>query len=102
MLLLADANKHTGWGEFTQGLRAGDLRMREVVWERHEGCEVPATWHRRKDPINGVWAMEDITPEAMTLLGSDRGVGDHRVIVLDVPDQEICGHLVPRIQPLEA
>ena len=102
LILLADANEHTGRGELTQGLRAGELRMREVVWEWHEGCEVPATWHRGSDPIDGVWAMEDITPVAVMLLGSDKGVGDHRAIVLDVPDREICGYSVPRIQPLEA
>ena len=84
-----------------QGLRGEELGMREVIWEWHTGSEVPATWHRGSDPINGVWAMEDITPVAVMLLGSDKGVGDHRVIVLDVLDWEICGYLVPRIQPLE-
>ena len=66
------------------------------------GCEVPATCHRGSDPIDRVWAMEDITPVVVMLLESDKGVGDHRAIVLDVPDWEICGYLVPRIQPLEA
>ena len=59
-------------------------------------------WHRGRDSINEVWAMEDITPAAVMLLGVDKGVGDHWVIVLDVPDQDICSHEVARIQPLEA
>ena len=46
--------------------------------------------------------MEDITPVVVMLLGLDKGVGDHRAIVLDIPDREICSCLVPRIQPLEA
>ena len=66
------------------------------------GKEVPATWHRGSDLIDGIWAMEDITLSAVMLLGLDKGVGDHRAIVLDVPDREICGYSVPRIQPLEA
>ena len=85
-----------------QGLSRGDLSMREVVWEWHAGCEVLATWHRGSNPIDGVWATEDITPVAVTFLGLDKGVEDHRVIVLDVPDWEICSYLVPRIQSPEA
>ena len=86
LILMADANKHTSWGELTQGLHGGDLSMREVVWEWHAGWEVLATWHRGSNPIDGVWAMENITPLAVTILGLDKGVGDHRVIVLNVLD----------------
>ena len=75
--------------------------MREVVWGQHTRCEMPATWHRGSDLIDGMWAMEDITPFVVMLLASNKGVGDHRVIVLDIPDWEICGYLVPRIQPPE-
>ena len=75
--------------------------MREVVWEWHAGSEVPATCHRESNSINDMWAMEDITPLVVMLLWSDKGVGDHRAIVLDVLDWEICGYLVPRIQPPE-
>ena len=75
LILLADVNKHTGQGELTQGLSAGELRMREVVWEWQVGCEVSATWHRGSDPIDEVWAMEDITPVVVMLLGLDKGGG---------------------------
>ena len=46
--------------------------------------------------------MEDITPVAVMLLGLNKGVGDHRAIVLDIPDWEICGHSMSRIQLQEA
>ena len=97
MILLADVNEHTGQGDLTQSLQGEDLHMWEVAWEKHWGCKVLATWHRGCNPIDGMWAMEDVTPSAVMLLGSDKGVKDHRAIIVDFPDRVIHGHLVPRI-----
>ena len=90
LILGIDANEDMATGILARALRRPDLRMRDLIRER-TGLPGPATHIRGKKQIDGVWATPDITAEEARFLPFGIGVGDHRMLVVDIPSGDLIG-----------
>jgi hypothetical protein len=101
VVLMMDANEHVIDGELLcKRLRSKEIGMREVVHER--AGPGPNTWFRGTEPIDGIWATDDIEVTAAAYLPYDPELGDHRPVVADFTMRSILGTEFHRILPQKA
>ena len=77
-------------GILAHALRQDDLRMRDLLLDR-TGLPGPATHIRGSSQIDGFWATPDITVDEGRYMPFGIGVGDHRILVIDVPSGILIG-----------
>eukprot|EP00957_Ditylum_brightwellii_P144646 11019186-Ditylum_brightwellii.AAC.1 len=51
-----------------------------------------------KHQIAGVWCSPELAAENSMLLPFGFGIGDHRLILIDIPTKHIIGHNIPTIE----
>jgi len=65
-----------------------DIGLHELILSRFPHLPPPATFKRGdcfgKTPINGAWAMDDVSILAASWRSVDNSPGDHRAIVFDI------------------
>jgi hypothetical protein len=64
--------------------------MKEVVGEFTQQT-IGSTFFRGLKPINGVWAMSDITISNAVIMPVGFGIGDHPLFVIDMVTKDIIG-----------
>ena len=86
ILLLADMNgdiRHPTLSTF-----ASALQLHELILQKFPALPLPATFHRGgrsgSVPIDGAWATDDLTIDAISWRDAPSSPGDHRAIVLDL------------------
>ena len=70
--------------------------MEEQV-RKASGINIPATHGRGKRPICGVFATKGVRTLAATVLERYEGIGDHRILMLDLESLSVTGDKHPRI-----
>ena len=83
-------------GQLARMLRTPGLDMRDAVKFR-SGIDGPATFIRGSRQIDAAWVTPDIEVNAACFLPFFFGVGDHRAIMLDIPQHSLIGGKIHQI-----
>ncbi len=91
LIVCLDANKHIYKKSIGQALtNIKGLAMQEVVGAfTHQ--PVGSTFFRGSKPIDGVWAMSDISVCNAAIMPAGYGIGDHRLFVVDFSEADMIG-----------
>ena len=77
MIVSLDSNEHIYGKALGKALTDIDgLAMKEVVGE-FTGKPIGSTFFRGSKPIDGIWAISDITISNAAIMPVDYGIGDH-------------------------
>ncbi len=86
-----DHNKHVYDRILRKALRNRDsLNLQEVILKQ-TGAPAGATFFRGLQPINGLWASDNLDISNACVMPFGYGVGDHHAFVLDIPLQSLVG-----------
>ena len=88
IILFIDANEDLNTGPLVKIFR--QLELKDAIRER-TGVKGPKTFHQGKHQIDGVFISPDIDCVGACFLPFWSGIGDHRVIVIDIPNQVLFG-----------
>ena len=75
----------------------GGLEMKEVVGE-YTGKEIGPTHFQGQLPIDGIWAMTDITISNACIMTTGYGIGDHQLFIIDIHTSSLIGMGALRVQ----
>ena len=78
-----------------------ELGPREAVHMRTEGPG-PSTHVRGSEAINGIYVSPEIEVTGASYLPFDKGLGDHRAVMIDVTKALVLGYNLPKIVPPRA
>ncbi len=96
-MLCLDANKNIYRAELGQQLTdLHGLEMMEVVGE-FTGKQLGATFFRRSEPINAIWATSDLKVAHACIMPVGYSVGDHHLFVVDFSTASMIGICPPKI-----
>ena len=90
LILFLDSNENISNDPLSQILSHPDLGMIDVV-QHQSGLPGPHTFIRGSCQIDGAWVTPDIDIERACFLPFYFGVGDHRGILMDIPQRAILG-----------
>jgi hypothetical protein len=93
---MADVNESVRRGKFGQFLR--QMGLTEALSSEHPNLPETKSWFRGKHQIEGVWFSPELQAQNSMLLPFGFGVGDHRMIIIDVPTKQLIGTELPAIQ----
>ena len=96
LILLLDSNKNMKNGQLTRMLKHPDLDMKDAVKSRIE-IDGPATFVRGSQQIDGTWIIPDVEISTVCFLPFFFGVGNHRTILLVIPQYSLIGGNVNNI-----
>ncbi len=89
--MFMDHNKHVYDGPLGKALGDRDgLNLQEVILT-HTGAPTGATFFGGSQPIDGLWTSDDLDISNACAMPFGYGLGNHRVIVLDIPLQSLVG-----------
>jgi uncharacterized protein (UPF0332 family) len=71
--------------------------MKEVVGE-YTGKEIGPTHFQGQLPIDGIWAMTDITISNACIMTTGYGIGDHQLFIIDIHTSSLIGMGALRVQ----
>ena len=94
IILMIDANENLYSGKLQKGLMK--LGMRDLVRERSKTMG-PATHFKGTDQIDGIFATQDVDCMGACFLPFWTGIGDHRPIIVDIPNQVLYGEQLLKI-----
>ena len=86
--MLLDGNEDMNEGPLARMLQHPDLDIRDAIKTR-TNMEGPHTFIRGSRQIDGAWITPDIELHDVFFLPFFFGVGDHRGIILDIPQQSL-------------
>ncbi len=91
IILFMDYSKHVYDGTLGKALsnREG-LNLQEVILKQ-TGIPTGATFFRGSHPIDGLWALDNLTISNACIMPFGYGVGNHRAFILDIPLQSLIG-----------
>ncbi len=91
IVLFMDHNKHVYNGMLGKALSNRDgLNLQEVILKQ-TGAPTGATFFWGLQPINGLWASDDLDISNACVMPFGYGVGNHRTFILDIPLQSLVG-----------
>ena len=91
LIVMLDANEDIYDGTLGQALTNKDgLDMVEAV-SHATGERLTATYFRGSKPIDGVWTTRDLEVVSAAAMPIGFGVGDHRMLVIDVTTTSLVG-----------
>lgn len=97
LIVCMDANENIYKKSMGKSLTSPDgLNMQEVVGT-FTGQQVGATHFRGTQPIDGIWATQDVVVTGACVMPAGYGVGDHRLFVIDFLTSSLVGLSPPRI-----
>jgi hypothetical protein len=86
-----DHNKHVYDGMLGKALSDRDgLNLQEVILKQN-GAPTGATFFRGLQPINGLWASDNLDISNACVMPFGCGVGNHCAFTLDIPLQSLVG-----------
>jgi hypothetical protein len=98
ILMMGDFNENVYSGAISTALAGEDLCMTEICY-RTTGKHLPPTHRRGSTPIDAVFGTAGLVCSAASLLPCNKGVGDHRVFIVDITSESILGDVFPRVIP---
>jgi hypothetical protein len=97
LVLCLDANENIYRAELGQQLTdLHGLGMKEVVGD-FTGRQLSATFFRRSEPIDAIWATSNLDVAHACVMLVDYGVGDHCLFVVDFSTASMIGTCPPKI-----
>ena len=96
LILMLDSNENMASGPLSRLLQGPDLAMIDAIHLRSQ-TPGPHTFIRGSRQIDGAWVTPDIDITAACFLPFFFGVGDHRAMLLDIPQHCILGGNVHKI-----
>jgi hypothetical protein len=97
-LLLRDFNKDVYNGHLASALSGNYLRMKELC-QHVTKIPLSSSHNWGTVPIDAVFGTAGIMVTSVALLPSQVGVGDHRVLLIDVSLDSIMGDVFPQVIP---
>jgi hypothetical protein len=86
-----DHNKHVYDGMLGKALSNRDgLNLQEVILKQ-TGAPTGATFFQGLQPIDGLWASDDLDISNAYVMPFGYGVGNHRAFILDISLQSLVG-----------
>ena len=82
---MIDGNENMRMGKLANTLRKEPINMRDAIRDRVGNCKFP-TWFRGQEQIDAIWTSEEIEFNSMTFLPFFFGIGDHRGIIMNIPE----------------
>eukprot|EP00957_Ditylum_brightwellii_P111820 8528653-Ditylum_brightwellii.AAC.1 len=74
------------------------MGLMEYLSTQHQQLPETNLWFRSKHEIAGVWCSPELTAENSMLLPFGFGIGDHRLILINIPTKQLIGHNIPTIK----
>jgi hypothetical protein len=97
LIVCLNANKHIYKKLIGKALTDIEgLAMKEVVGE-FTRTPIGSTFFRCSKPIDGVWAISNISVCNMAIMPAGYGIGNHRLFVINFSMMDIIGKSPPRI-----
>ena len=98
---MVDGNENMRTGKLANKLREEPLLMRDAIRDRVGNRRFP-TWFRGQEQIDAIWTSEEVEVESMTYLPFFFGIGDHRGIIMDIPEENLLGNKMVKIERPQA
>ena len=83
---MVDGNEIMRIVKLSSELRKESVGMRGPIRSRIGSKKFP-TWFRGQDQIDAIWISENITATKITFLQFFLSIGDHREIMMDIPEE---------------
>ena len=83
IVLAIDGNESLRDGVLARELRR--LNLKELLTDKFPTVPPPNSWFRGRDQIDGIWTSRHIQGFNIAVAPHYLVVGDHRVIVIDIP-----------------
>jgi hypothetical protein len=97
LVLCLDANENIYRAELGRQLTdLHSLDLKEVVGE-FTGRQLGATFFRGSEPIDSIWATNNLEVAHACIMPVGYGVGDHRLFVVDFSTASMVGTCPPKI-----
>ena len=96
IILMVDGNESMRIGQLVSELREESIGMRDPIRSRVGSRKFP-TWFRGQDQIDAIWISENITATKITFLPFFFSIGDHRGIMMDIPEEMLLGNNIIQI-----
>ena len=96
IILMVDGNESMRIGKLASALREDSVGMRDPIRSRIGSKKFP-TWFRGNDQIDAIWISENITATKITFLPFFFSIGDHRGIMMDIPEEILLGNKIIKI-----
>ena len=94
---MLDGNENIRTGKLANMLKKEPLNMRDTIRDRIGNRKFP-TWFRGQEQIDAIWTSEEIEVDSMTYLPFFFSIGDHRGIVMDIPEEMLLGNKMIQIE----
>jgi hypothetical protein len=94
LILLMDANECLETGQLAKDLIA--LGMHDAIKTR-TNSPGPPTFQSGSKQIDGIWMSSDLLAQSASFLPLFVGVGDHRMALVDIPNDMLLGTLLKKI-----
>ena len=85
VVLMIDGNENMRNGKLAKALRAESINMRNPIRSRVGATKFP-TWYRDQDQIDAICISGELQAQLVTFLPFFFSIGDHRGIVVDIPE----------------
>ena len=96
VVLCGDFNENVYTDKLAQRLAEPDIGITEQVLKA-SGIKIPSTHERGSRPLCAIYATGQVESVAATVLKRYVGLGDHRVLMVDLKSSSITGDRHPRI-----
>ena len=97
VVLMIDGNEIMRDGKLTKAFRNEPFDMRDPIRSRVGAKKIP-TWYQGQNQIDAIWISDELQAQRVTFLPFFFSIGDHRGIVVDIPEEMILGNKIVRIQ----
>ena len=94
LILLMDANECLETGPLAKDLAS--IGMHDAIKTR-TNLKGPATFQSGSKQIDGVWMSNDLLAQSASFLPLFVGVGDHRMALVDIPNEMLLGTSLQKI-----
>ena len=90
LILFIDSNEDMEKGQLQKMLKNSNLDMRDAV-KYKSNMPGPPTFVRGSRQIDGVWVTKELEIDAACFTPFYFGIGDHRGIIIDIPQKSLIG-----------
>ena len=97
VILMIDGNENMRTGALAKRLKQRDINMRDSIREKVGSLKFP-TWFRGQEQIDAIWVSDELKVESATMLPFFFSIGDHRGIMIDIPEHMLLGNKLIKIK----
>ena len=93
---MIDGNENMVIGKMAMALKEEPFNMTDPIRAKVGPSRFP-TWFRGQDQIDAIWISEGLKASKITYLPFFFSIGDHRGIMLDIPEELLLGNKIVKI-----